>query len=53
MSQADAELKEALSLPLVERLEHHLWKVRADAFEELVKEYNQARSKAPIYNETG
>lgn len=53
MSQ-DAEYKEALSLPLIDRLEHHLWKIRVEAFEELVKEYTMAQSnKAFIFNDTG
>lgn len=54
MSQVDAELKAALLLPLVERIEHHLWKVRADSFDELLKDYKaQTSGKAPIFNETG
>lgn len=54
MSYNDADYKEALQEPLLRRLTHEIWKIRADAFDELVNEYkSQANGKSPIFNETG
>lgn len=54
---ADDEAKvlaDAKRLPLADRLEHKLWKVRSEAFEDIRGACNRAFSNSdPILNESG